>query len=68
MDADLQNDPRDIPMMLEYYKNYDLVNGWRKNRKDTFSKKLAGKIGNTVSKLGSKRFHKRYRVRPQNYE
>lgn len=48
MDADLQNDPGDIPMMLEHYKNYDLVNGWRKNRKDTFSKKLAGKIGNTV--------------------
>ncbi|MEF3254706.1 MAG: glycosyltransferase family 2 protein [Deferribacterales bacterium] len=48
LDADLQNDPKDIPMMLEYYKDYDLVNGWRKNRQDTLSKKIGSKIGNTV--------------------
>jgi glycosyltransferase involved in cell wall biosynthesis len=35
MDADLQNDPADIPMMLEKLdKGYDLVSGWRKDRKD----------------------------------
>lgn len=48
LDADLQNDPADIPAMLEYYNEYDLVNGWRKNRQDTFSKRIGSKIGNTV--------------------
>jgi glycosyltransferase involved in cell wall biosynthesis len=37
MDADLQNDPQDIPMMLEKInQGYDVVSGWRKNRQDTF--------------------------------
>ena len=37
MDADLQNDPTDIPMMLaKIDEGYDLVHGWRKNRKDAF--------------------------------
>lgn len=35
MDGDLQNDPRDIPKLLEKMaEGYDLVNGWRKNRQD----------------------------------
>lgn len=35
MDADLQNDPEDIPKMLEKIEEgYDVVSGWRKNRKD----------------------------------
>jgi glycosyltransferase involved in cell wall biosynthesis len=35
LDADMQNDPADIPMMLEKLdEGYDLVSGWRKNRKD----------------------------------
>jgi len=35
MDADMQNDPSDIPMMLaKLDEGYDLVSGWRKNRKD----------------------------------
>jgi len=35
LDADLQNDPADIPMMLaKLDEGYDLVSGWRKNRKD----------------------------------
>ena len=29
IDADLQNDPKDIPTMLEYLKEYDMVTGWR---------------------------------------
>src|SRR5262249_36613666 len=34
-DGDLQNDPRDIPAMIETLeKGYDIVCGWRKNRKD----------------------------------
>lgn len=37
MDGDLQNDPTDIPMMLEKIdEGYDLVHGWRKERKDKF--------------------------------
>ena len=37
MDADLQNDPGDIPMMLEKLnQGYDVVSGWRKNRQDEF--------------------------------
>ena len=35
LDADLQNDPADIPYMLNIYKQgYDVVSGWRKSRKD----------------------------------
>ncbi|MCK4739414.1 MAG: glycosyltransferase family 2 protein, partial [Deltaproteobacteria bacterium] len=36
MDADLQNDPEDIPMLLENIKGVDVVSGWRKDRKDKF--------------------------------
>lgn len=46
MDADLQNDPADVPQMLRHYGEYDMVTGWRFNRQDTLSKKLASKIGN----------------------
>jgi glycosyltransferase involved in cell wall biosynthesis len=36
-DADLQNDPADIPTMVEQIEQgYDVVSGWRKNRQDTF--------------------------------
>jgi len=38
MDADLQNDPADIPLMLEKIaEGYDVVSGWRKDRKDDFA-------------------------------
>ncbi len=48
MDADLQNDPEDIPRMLEKLEEgYDLVHGWRKNRQDAFlNRKLPSKIAN----------------------
>lgn len=48
MDADLQNDPADIPMLLEQFGSYDMVNGWRKNRQDSLSKKISSRIGNYV--------------------
>jgi glycosyltransferase involved in cell wall biosynthesis len=36
-DADLQNDPKDLPSMIERVEaGYDIVCGWRKDRKDTF--------------------------------
>lgn len=47
LDADLQNDPSDIPMMIEKYKEgYDVVSGWRKNRKDGFFRVFLSKIAN----------------------
>ena len=37
MDADLQNDPADIPILMEQVdKGFDVVSGWRRKRKDTF--------------------------------
>jgi len=36
IDADLQNDPKDIPKMVSLIGEYDVVNGWRKKRKDPF--------------------------------
>ncbi len=46
MDADLQNDPADLPDMLCYYGDYDMVTGWRHNRQDCLSKKIGSRIGN----------------------
>jgi glycosyltransferase involved in cell wall biosynthesis len=40
-DGDLQNDPRDIPRMLDTLESgYDIVCGWRKDRKDAFLSRL----------------------------
>lgn len=36
MDGDLQNDPGDIPKLIEHIEKHDLVSGWRKNRQDPF--------------------------------
>lgn len=48
MDGDLQNDPEDIPNMLnKMEEGYDIVLGWRHERKDFFiSRKLPSKIAN----------------------
>ena len=48
MDADLQNDPLDIPLLLaKLDEGYDLVHGWRKNRQDALvNRKLPSKIAN----------------------
>lgn len=54
LDGDLQNDPTDIPMLLDKLnEGYDLVHGWRKNRQDTFiNRKLPSKIANwLISKV-----------------
>jgi len=50
MDADLQNHPSDIPKLLEKIdEGYDLVNGWRKHRKDhKISRLLPSKIANKL--------------------
>ena len=52
MDSDLQNDPADIPLLLaEMDKGYDVVSGWRYQRKDTLSKHLASRSANLLRKV-----------------
>ncbi len=48
LDSDLQNDPDDIPMMVQKLdEGFDLVHGWRKNRQDTFiNRRLPSMIAN----------------------
>jgi len=50
LDADLQNDPDDIPRLLEKInEDFDVVSGWRVNRKDPFlTRKLPSYISNWV--------------------
>lgn len=50
MDADLQNDPEDIPAMITRLRdeNFDVVSGWRKDRKDKSALKIGSLIGNWV--------------------
>jgi len=50
LDADLQNDPRDIPNLLDKMaEGYDVVSGWRKQRQDTFiTRKLPSMMANRL--------------------
>jgi len=50
LDGDLQNDPADIPMMLQKLdEGYDLVHGWRKDRKDAWlNRRLPSQIANWI--------------------
>lgn len=49
LDGDLQNDPADIPRLLEKIdEGYDIVSGWRKDRKDHFSRVLPSKVANAI--------------------
>jgi len=50
LDGDLQNDPRDIPMLVEKLEEgYDLVSGWRKNRQDAaLTRLLPSKLANAL--------------------
>ncbi|MDQ7028752.1 MAG: glycosyltransferase family 2 protein [Ardenticatenia bacterium] len=60
MDADLQNDPRDIPKLLAKIDDgFDIVSGWRVNRKDRFlDRKLPSIIANRlISNVTDVRLH-----------
>ena len=60
MDADLQNDPEDIPMLLERMEQgFDVVSGWRKDRKDPFiNRRLPSIIANAlISKITGVALH-----------
>lgn len=51
MDADLQNDPSDIPKLIDKIRQgYDVVSGWRANRHDPISKKIPSKISNWIAR------------------
>lgn len=58
MDGDMQNDPSDIPMMLELAikEDWDLVTGIRQKRKDNFVRTLPSKIANYIIRK-STNFH-----------
>jgi len=60
MDGDLQNDPEDIPKLLEILnQGYDIVSGWRKDRKDNFiTRTLPSRIANwLISKTTGVHLH-----------
>jgi glycosyltransferase involved in cell wall biosynthesis len=59
MDADLQDDPNEIPELIKTLQSgYDLVSGWKKIRYDPFIKRNTSKIFNYVtSKLSGIRLH-----------
>jgi dolichol-phosphate mannosyltransferase len=50
LDADLQNDPRDIPKLLaKLDEGYDVVSGWRKSRQDArFRRTLISRLANAM--------------------
>jgi len=48
MDADLQNDPHDIPKLLEKIGDYDAVCGWRQKRNDNLIRRISSRIANGV--------------------
>lgn len=58
-DGDLQNDPRNIPTMVEWIdKGYDIVCGWRRKRQDTWSRRLPSMIANPlISAVTGVRLH-----------
>ena len=60
MDADLQNDPADIPLLMsKIEEGYDIVSGWRKDRQDRFlDRKLPSMIANhMISNVTDVRLH-----------
>jgi glycosyltransferase involved in cell wall biosynthesis len=59
MDGDLQNDPRDIPRLLEKLdEGFDVVSGWRVNRQDSLRRRLPSVLANRlVSWISGVRLH-----------
>jgi glycosyltransferase involved in cell wall biosynthesis len=49
LDGDLQNDPADIPLLIEKLnEGFDIVSGWRKDRKDHWSRVLPSRVANWI--------------------
>jgi glycosyltransferase involved in cell wall biosynthesis len=54
IDADLQDDPREIPRLLDTLEEgYDLVSGWKRDRKDPLSKTIPSRFFNWVTRFFS---------------
>ncbi|MEA2098382.1 MAG: glycosyltransferase family 2 protein [Patescibacteria group bacterium] len=54
MDADLQDDPKEIPNFIaKIDEGYDLISGWKQNRKDSFIKNTSSKFFNFITSLFS---------------
>ncbi len=54
MDADLQDDPAEVPGMVDLLgEGYDLVSGWKKERKDPLAKRIPSKLFNWVTGIVS---------------
>lgn len=51
MDGDLQNNPADIPKLVDALDGVDVVCGFRAKRRDSFSRRLGSRIGNTIRNL-----------------
>lgn len=56
LDADLQNDPEDIPPMIELLERggYDVISGWRQQRADSIEKRVVSKIANSLRRWVTK--------------
>jgi dolichol-phosphate mannosyltransferase len=48
MDADLQNDPHDLPMLLAHLDQWDGVTGWRVKRDDPFLRRASSRLANAI--------------------
>ncbi len=48
LDGDLQNDPADIPAMLSRLEGHDAVCGYRAQRRDTWSRRIASRVANRI--------------------
>ncbi len=59
LDADLQDDPAEIPRLLERLdQGFDLVSGWKRNRKDPLAKRVPSRLFNWVTaRLSGVRLH-----------
>lgn len=59
LDGDLQNDPADFGLLLQHIdEGYDVVSGWRRDRKDKFSRRLPSMVANwMIGRLTGTRIH-----------
>jgi dolichol-phosphate mannosyltransferase len=48
IDADLQNDPEEIPRLVPMLDGYDMITGWRKDREDTKFRRIQSRMANRI--------------------
>lgn len=54
IDADMQNDPADIPQLLaKIDEGFDIVSGWRKNRQDAWLRSFLSRLANLLIRMAS---------------